>query len=74
MNEEIKQLVEAYGGEEIESKNPHMTSFRINDDRINYYFTTGTTTIQNETDAPSKYVIKTLEDMEEMLNKHYGIV
>ena len=65
-------LLEAYGWYEILSKNPIMISY-LNDDleqRLNYYFTTGTVTIQGPNCEPQKYTeIFTDEQMEEILCK-----
>ena len=44
--ERLKELVEALGWKEILSKNDKMFSFVKDDLRLNYYFTTGTVTIQ----------------------------
>ncbi len=44
---EITGLIGAYGWEEIPSRNPYMYSYKNNDgDRMNFYYTTGTLTIQ----------------------------
>lgn len=43
---EIEQLISAYGYEPIESKNPYMRSYANEEKRINYYFTSGTVTVQ----------------------------
>ena len=48
MDPKIKGILEALGWEEIVSKNEKMYSFLKEDMRLNYYFTTGTTTIQNQ--------------------------
>lgn len=46
--QDIKELCEAYGFEEIVSKNPHMYSFLKDGARLNYYFKRGTLTIQKD--------------------------
>ena len=70
-HEEIKQLAEAYGFLEIESKNPHMYSFQKeenNDARINVYFTTGTVTVQYKSAKPMKsHKQVELEEFEDIL-------
>ena len=48
MDQETKNLIESFGLEEIASKNPVMTSFKNDEVRINYYFTTGKLSIQGE--------------------------
>lgn len=44
--DELKELLSAYGWEEIVSKNKYMWSFIKGDARLNYYFTSGSMTIQ----------------------------
>ena len=42
----IKAIIEACGWTRVESKNTGMVSYRKEEERLNYYFTTGTTTFQ----------------------------
>lgn len=68
----MEELIEAYGWERIETKNPHMTSFIKDDRRMNYY-KTGTVTVQNTNlkyDKGKTYrEIDTERKMEELLKE-----
>lgn len=50
MNKDIRELIIAYGWIPIDCKNPYMESFvrDESDDRLDFYFTTGTITIQGD--------------------------
>ena len=78
MKEQFQSLAEAYGYLSIESKNPLMWSYRNESQtvRINYYFTTGTLTIQySKSNKPLKNIKRIFSDVdfEEILinNKKY---
>lgn len=49
----MAKLLESYGWQPMPSKNPYMLSFEKVDakeyTRMNYYFSTGTMTVQNDT-------------------------
>lgn len=63
---EITGLVGAYGWEQIPSKNPYMYSYTHKEKgRMNFYFTTGTLTLQNsEGKLKTSRGIMTLEALE----------
>lgn len=67
------EIAESYGFKEITpQKNPHMISFKKEDDnnvRINYYFTTGTIQVQfsDRTKKPEIHRIVTLSKFEDIL-------
>ena len=67
----IKEILEALGWERIESKNTSMVSYTKEGERLNYYFTTGTTTFQTIGDwgikAETYREINTDEQMEQLL-------
>lgn len=69
--EQITELAGAYGFIEVKSKNPHMISFQKEEDtdcRINFYFTTGTLTVQYRSAKPSSVHRNiTLEAFEDIL-------
>jgi hypothetical protein len=60
--DKLKELVEALGWKEILSKNDKMFSFVKDDLRLNYYFTTGTLTVQ----GPNR-VIKVHKDVMDLV-------
>ena len=62
---EHEQLISAYGYEPVESKNPVMRSYSNEDKRINYYFTSGTITIQ-QYDRTKKIVSLKSPSLEEL--------
>ena len=68
---EIKEILEALGWERVESKNTCMVSYLKEEERLNYYFTTGTTTFQTIGEygvKPEKYTeVNTAEQMEKIL-------
>lgn len=67
--EQIRGLVGAYGWEEIPSRNPYMYSYKGNfGERMNFYYTTGTLTIQTQ-DGKLKMTknIRTLEELEKAI-------
>ncbi len=65
----MKELLEAYGWEEILSKNPYMISFMKEDKRMNCYHT-GTIQIQSSKGQQKIYrSIDTVEKLEKILNK-----
>lgn len=47
--DQFTELAVALSWGPIVSKNPYMISFKRNDERLNYYFTSGTMTVQSET-------------------------
>jgi hypothetical protein len=64
-----RELLACYGYEVILSKNPIMSSY-INEDkglRLNYYFTTGTLTVQNKSGKFQKWPDVTNDNVEEVL-------
>lgn len=66
----MKDLLKAYGWEEIPSKNKIMFSFKKEDLRLNYYFTNGTVTIQGGGDGGCETYKKILteEQMEKIIS------
>ncbi len=64
----MKNLLEAYGWEEIPSKNKLMQSFVKDNERLNYYFTTGTVTIQGGDNPITIRDIMTEEQMEGLIS------
>lgn len=62
-------ILSALGWDKIESKNPIMYSYIKEDMRLNYYFTTGTTTVQSKSRGLIKNEkdITTPEQMEEII-------
>jgi hypothetical protein len=46
--DQFTELAVALSWDPIVSKNQYMISFKRNDERMNYYFTSGTVTIQSE--------------------------
>jgi len=52
----MKELLEAMGWIEIPSNNPYMHSYKKEDKRMNYYFTTGTVTIQGTDGSFEKFM------------------
>lgn len=71
--QQIKGLAGAYGFIEVlPQKNPHMISFRKEEDgdaRINYYFTTGTVQVQYKNEIKPQRIERkvTLEMFEDIL-------
>ena len=66
----MKELLETYGWESIESKNKHMYSYKKGDKRLNHYFTTGTITIQGDDGICHKfYKVDSDEQLEDILFK-----
>lgn len=64
----IKEVIEAFGWERIHSKNTAMVSFTKDGERLNYYFTTGTTTFQSDLGGMEVYrEINTDVEMEKIL-------
>lgn len=55
MKESIIEILEALGYEKIVSKNQYMLSFKKGDIRVNYYFTTGTLSIEGK-HVVSRYI------------------
>lgn len=69
MKEDIIDIIKVYGWTGIKSKNPYMYSFMNGDKRLNYYFTTGTITIQSPTMAIVSLKNATLDKVEDLLSK-----
>jgi hypothetical protein len=69
MNPKVREILEALGWIHATSKNPYMESFIKEDMRLNYYFTTGSTTVQSESKGLIKNEknITTPEQMEEII-------
>lgn len=70
MKEQFTQLANGYAWIEIPSKNPYMISFQKEEDsnaRINYYFTTGTLTIQSWNTPCTTVKNCTLDQFEDLL-------
>ena len=67
---EIAGLVGAYGWEEFFSKNPYMYSYvHKKNGRMNYYYTTGTLTVQDKNyNLTLNQKIKTLEEFESVIS------
>lgn len=65
MRETIKNISLGYGAEQIESKNPYMDSYQHEKGRINYYFSTGTLTLQEPDNTFRKCMVLKEEDAED---------
>lgn len=75
----MEELLQAFGYKQVESNNAHMWSYKNKDTgyRLNYYFNTGTLTIQTPPDSEHKYGkmivneknIKTLDEIDKILQK-----
>lgn len=71
MKEQIKNIILKHGWVEVESKNQYMLSFVLSNDsktRINYYFTSGTVTLQSPTTPIVVMKEVAPEEMEEALS------
>lgn len=67
---EFKELAESFGWEDMGAqKNIYMQSFSKEDKRANYYFTTGTLTIQSPNTKIETYHNVSLEEVEIILSK-----
>lgn len=70
MRNQIKELAtQGYGWEFVENnKNPYMDSYiNLDGDRINYYFTSGTVTLQTPDRKMTTIRNATLNDVEKLL-------
>lgn len=65
--EQLTELAIALSWGPIESKNPYMISFKRNDERLNYYFTTGTVTVQSPDGIPRTQKDITLDILEQFI-------
>lgn len=71
MNSMIKDIILKHGWVEVESKNKYMFSFVLPNDsntRINYYFTSGTVTLQSPNNPIVVMKEVTPEEMEQALS------
>lgn len=67
----IKEILEALGWTRIPCKNTAMVSFTKENLRLNYYFTTGTTTIQDDQQNIKVYKeVNTDVEMEKTICKY----
>lgn len=65
--DQFTELAIALSWGPIESKNPYMISFKREDERLNYYFTTGTVTVQSPAGIPRTQKDITIEKLEPFL-------
>ena len=64
----MKELIQAYGWEDLgPQKNSYMLSFKKDDLRLNWYFTTGTFSIQGPETNQHFKDIETAEQLEDIL-------
>lgn len=67
MIEDYKNLLESFGWDEFHSNNPLMKSFFKDNLRLNFYFTTGTVTIQEPGCKIQSYKKVDLKELETII-------